>query len=193
MNVTSMKPYVNAALMASLTTLGAWCSVMLPFTPVPVTFQTLFVLLSGLVLGSRLGPLSQIVYLLMGLAGLPVFSQMSGGPGAILGPTGGFLLSFVPASWLCGIITERMREPGMMRYCAAAFAGLAVIYISGAAWLTLYLTAGAWAALCAGVLPFLPVDLVKASVAASVALRLRKALARQPGMMKEPALTAGSE
>jgi biotin transport system substrate-specific component len=160
---------------------------MLPFTPVPVTFQTLFVILSGLVLGPRLGPLSQSVYLLMGLAGLPVFSQMSGGPGAFLGPTGGFLLSFVPASWLCGIIAERTREPGMMRYCVAAYAGLVVIYVSGALWLALYLTSGAWAALCTGVLPFLPVDLVKASIAATVALRLRKALARQSGTAKEPA------
>lgn len=179
MNVTSMKPYATAALMASLTTLGAWCSVILPFTPVPVTFQTMFVLLSGLLLGSRFGPLSQCVYLLLGFSGMPVFSQMSGGPGVLLGPTGGFLLSFVPASWLCGIIAERIREPGVLRYCAAAFAGLIVIYVSGALWLTLYLTSGAWSVLCAGVLPFLPADLVKAFLSASVAVRIRRALGAQ--------------
>ncbi len=176
MNITPMKPYATAALMASLTTLGAWCSVMLPFTPVPVTFQTLFVLLSGMLLGPRFGPMSQCIYLLLGLSGIPVFSQMSGGPGVLLGPTGGFLLSFVPASWLCGIIAERSQEPSVMRYCAAACAGLIVIYVSGALWLTLYLTSGAWSVLCAGVLPFLPADLVKAFLAASVAVRIKRAL-----------------
>jgi len=174
-----MKPYVTAALMASLTTLGAWCSVMLPFTPVPVTFQTMFVLLSGLLLGSRFGPLSQFVYLLLGLSGTPVFSQMTGGPGVLLGPTGGFLLSFVPASWLCGVIAERGREKGLLRFCAAASAGLIVIYVSGALWLALYLSSGAWSVLCAGVLPFLPADLMKAFLSASVAVRVRRTLGAQ--------------
>ncbi|MDD5687717.1 MAG: biotin transporter BioY [Elusimicrobia bacterium] len=85
------------------TTFGAYVRIPLPFTPVPITLQTFFVLLSGLVMGKKLGGVSQISYLLLGGLGLPLFTNT----GALLGPTGGYIIGFIVASWLTGFLLEK--------------------------------------------------------------------------------------
>ena len=93
----------RVALMAALTAVGAQISIPLPFTPVPFTLQVPMVVLSGLLLGVRYGALSQVVYLLLGAIGLPVFAKFSAGLGIILGPTGGYLVSYPFAAAVAGL------------------------------------------------------------------------------------------
>ena len=158
----------------ALTAAAAQISVPLPFTDVPFTFQPMVVLLGGLALGSRLGLASQILYLAAGAAGLPVFAaSVTLPPGLLrlLGPTGGYLMSYPIAAFLVGYLAERGFD---RRYATAFFAmlaGLVVIYASGAIWLGVFVGGspiGVSSALALGVYPFVIADLLKLLVAASV-------------------------
>src|SRR6267143_5569385 len=106
---------------AFLTWVGARISVPLPMTPVPGTLQTLAVLLAGAILGARAGALSQASYVLMGMAGLPVFALPGSGPAYLLGPTGGYLVGFVAAAFVVGSVLARFdrRKPavGALAFC----------------------------------------------------------------------------
>ena len=143
----------------------------LPFTPVPITGQTLGVLLVGAALGSRLGFLALLAYLLEGAMGLPVFAGGTGGIAKILGPTGGFLLAFPLAAGLVGLLVERF---GLDRgFCTllAMLLGNALLYLVGLPWLAAWLMGagkfgGVSALLAMGLFPFIPGDLVKAVLAA---------------------------
>lgn len=161
---------------ALLTALGAM--VQIPIGPVPITLQVLFVLLSGLVLGSRLGALSQMEYLAIGFAGAPVFAQGKSGLIALLGPTGGYLIGFVLGAYLAGLLAESVARPGRVRFFLAGLLGTAGIYMTGALWLATWFAlangtnwmaemGSAWQF---GVLPFILVDGGKALVASGVAL-----------------------
>jgi biotin transport system substrate-specific component len=160
-----------------LTAAAAQVSVPLPFTDVPLTFQPMVVLLGGLALGSRLGAASQILYLAAGAAGLPVFAaSLTLPPGLLrlLGPTGGYLLSYPLAAFLVGYLAERGFDRRYVTAYLAMLAGLVMIYVSGAAWLGLFVRAagrepiGVPTALALGVYPFVIADLLKLLVAASI-------------------------
>ncbi len=105
------KGMVLCALFAALTGVGALIAIPLPFTPVPITLQTFFIFLAGALLGKYLGALSQLIYLLLGVVGLPVFAKGSSGIGALLGPSGGYLVGFIPAAFLVGYLLERREKP----------------------------------------------------------------------------------
>ena len=167
------KDVAFAGLFAALTAVGAQISV--PIGPVPFTFQVFFVLLSGLLLGARLGFLSQLTYVLVGALGFPVFAEFSGGFAHIYGPTGGYLLAFPIAALLAGYVTEKGGESvgGMT---LGVLLGLAVIYILGWIRLGFYLGGNFGKALEVGVLPFLPLDLLKAALAVATAKTVRKAV-----------------
>lgn len=157
-----------------LTACLAQAAVRLPFTPVPVTLQVLGVILSGLVLGSRLGALAQLQYLALGLAGAPVFAGAMGGPAVLLGPSGGYLPGFVAGAFLTGWLFERCPRPSIRNGFYAGMVGVAGIYICGAAWLSVWLTlvgtaSPAVAAWIMGVLPFIGLDAVKVTLAAMIA------------------------
>ena len=96
------------ALFAALTAVGGFISI--PFYPVPLTLQVFFVLLSGTILGKKLGALSQIIYLGIGAIGAPVFHNFTGGMGILLGPTGGFLIGFIPGAYMAGLVYERFNN-----------------------------------------------------------------------------------
>jgi len=157
---------------AALTATGAMISLPLPFSSVPFTLQVLFVLLSGLVLGPFDGALSQLVYLLMGAVGLPVFAQFSGGLGVILGKTGGYLIGFVFASFVAGLLG---RGSNFLRLFLASVLALLMIYFFGVFQLSLVLNLGFKKAFIIGALPFIPFDLIKALMAVFLALKLKKA------------------
>src|SRR5687767_10282019 len=129
----------------ALTAAAAQVSFPVPFTQVPFTFQPTVVLLGGLVLGSRLGLASQVLYLMAGLAGLPVFAASATlPPGALrlLGPTGGYLMAYPIAAFPTGYLAERGLDRRYLTSVLAMLAGLVVVYACGAAWLGMFARAG---------------------------------------------------
>lgn len=165
---------ILAALFAGLTALGAFLRI--PFLPVPFTLHVLIVLLSGLLLGSRTGMTSQWVYILLGLAGLPVFAG-GGGVTYILSPTFGYILSYPFAAWTAGRLSRRA-DSSLAIFVMAALAGLCVIYIFGVSGLYLNLNYLAEKnvtliqVLRIGVIPFMVPDLLKAAAAAIFASKI---------------------
>ena len=158
----------------ALTAAAAQVSIPLPFTPVPLTLQPMIVLLGGAALGSRLGMTSQVLYLLAGIAGLPVFATSPVLPQGILrllGPTGGFLMAYPFAAFLTGWLAERGFDRRYVTSVVAMAAGLAIIFACGLAWFAWFArpqAVGLAAALRLAFYPFLAVDAFKILVAASV-------------------------
>ena len=165
----------RVALMAAVVAVAAQISVPLPFSPVPFTMGVLAVILSGFVLGPRYGALALVVYLLIGAVGVPVFAQFTGGLGRLVGPTGGYLISYPIAAAIAGLaanfFTSGNRRRGRTVASGTTFGllGLLVIYALGAAWLAVQAELSAGEALAAGVLPFVPFDIVKVVLAALLA------------------------
>lgn len=130
-----------------------------PFGPVPITGQTFAVLMIGALLGARRGALAVLAYLGQGLAGLPVFAVVSG-PGAFLGPTGGYLVGFVPAAYVTGLLAEKGWDRRFGTMALAMALGNVVIYAFGLFWLSC-LTGLSTTVLTTGLLPFIPGDALK--------------------------------
>ena len=149
-----------------LTALSAQAVIPLPFTPVPITGQTFAVLLTGALLGPRLGAMTLALYLLEGGMGLPVFAHGAAGAARLLGPTGGYLLSYPFAAALVGGLAGRGwdRRPATM--LAAMLLGSLIVFTMGAGWLAHFV--GPTHAFTGGVLPFLPGDMIKALLAAGL-------------------------
>ena len=175
------------SLTVALTTAGAYLRV--PVGPVPISLQTLFVLLAGALLGPWLGAAAMASYVLLGLIGLPIFTG-GGGPQYILSPTFGFLLSFPVSALVVGAFlrpTSGKQTPGMGRKILAMILGTAVIYLVGVPWLGLNLlliqgkSVGIKALLMMGMVPFLPGDAVKAVLAAWLVGPAERALGRGAG------------
>jgi biotin transport system substrate-specific component len=138
----------------------------LPFTPIPITGQTFAVLLVGASLGSRRGAASLGLFLLLGLSGLPFFAGGAGGISVLLGPTGGFLIGFILAAWLVGLLAGRGLDRRIPSAVLSFLAGELVIYLCGVAWLSFYL--GIPGAIAAGFLPFVIGDAIKLAAAGLV-------------------------
>ncbi len=163
-------------MMACFTGLMAQVIIPLPWTPVPITAQTFAVLCSGLLLGKKYGCLSQILYIVLGVAFIPWFGGMTGGLETLLGSTGGFLIGFIIASYFIGAITEKYAKARNFTRMAVVIgiANFALIYIPGLAGLALWysLTQGASIGLVdllmMGLVPFIAGDIVKILGAASV-------------------------
>lgn len=164
-----VRKMVLASLLASLT--AASSLIAIPIGPVPITLQSLFVLATGGILGARWGAVSMSLYLLLGVAGLPVFAGGTSGVGRLLGPSGGYLFGFVLSAALVGLLTERLKA--RIYLFLATLAGLCLIYLLGSVWLSLVGRMPMEKALILGVLPFLPGDLVKAFAAALLIARCR--------------------
>jgi len=166
---------VYASLLAALTAAGAYLSI--PIGPVPIVLQNMFVLLSGLLLGSRWGFASVGVYILAGAFGLPVFAGGLGGISRIAGPTGGYLLGYLPAVYVIGLITEKTKK-NIVFDVIAMVCGCIIIYVCGVTWLKV-LTGMTWSkTLMVGMYPFVIGDVLKIAAAAVIAKGLR------PVMMK---------
>lgn len=159
------------ALIATLAGAGltAVCAKLAFFLPgnvyVPVTMQVFAVILCGMVLGGRLGAVAQMEYVAAGVFGAPVFA-FKAGPAALLGPTGGYLIGFIAAAYVIGILVERWNAEGFASYWLAGLFGVAVIYTCGVSWLCF------WGVPQLAVM-FLGLDAAKAALAAIIAMRLR--------------------
>lgn len=172
---TNVREMALIAVMAAVTCVLGPLSV--PIGVVPISLTNLAIYFSIYILGTKRGTLSYIVYLLIGMVGVPVFSGFTGGFGKLLGPTGGYLIGFIFMALISGAVIDHFHHrivPSML----GMIAGTIVCYIFGTAWLAFQAHMGFYAALAAGVLPFLPGDFAKMVIAAVVAPQIRSRLAK---------------
>jgi biotin transport system substrate-specific component len=167
----STRGMIYASLFGALTAIGALISI--PLQPVPLTLQTLFLYLAGSLLGGRLGALSQIVYVILGVIGLPVFSGGKAGLGVFMGPTGGYLIGFIAGACVTGMIVEAREKPGLVWFVLAMLIGTAVVYTLGVTQLVWIGKLSIEKALAAGVLPFLPGDALKIAAASVITMKVK--------------------
>ena len=154
-----------------LTSLGAYIRIPLPFTPVPVTLQTFFVLSSGALLGAGLGLISQLCYIAIGAIGVPVFSGGQAGSSWLVGATGGYIWSFWIASLVVGLFW-RKESSELGRKLTGMLLASAAVYVLGSLHLAVVRDLGFKALMVQGVVPFLPLDLVKLAAATGVSYGL---------------------
>jgi len=166
-NNRTMDAVIGVTFFIIATTLGAYIRIPVPGTPVPITLQTFFVVLSGAVLGSRLGLCSQIGYILLGAIGLPVFQGYASGIAHIFGPTGGYLAGFMAASFLIGKILEK-ESRNIFKIVASFAIGNFTLYALGTLWLMLIYRISFANAILIGVLPFFTIELAKIFLAAVI-------------------------
>ena len=175
---------VLISLTVALTTAGAYLRI--PVGPVPISLQTLFVLLAGALLGPWLGAGAMVTYIILGLTGLPLFTG-GGGPQYTLSPTFGFLLSFPASAMVVGLILKPLsgiQDRSMARKFLAMALGTAVVYLIGVPWLGLNLllvqgkSLGLRVLLMMGMVPFLPGDLLKIVLAVYMIGPLEKTLSQ---------------
>ena len=168
---------VFASLMAALMAAGAFFAI--PIGPVPIVLQNMFVFLAGLLLGSRWGVASVGVYLFAGALGLPVFAGGIGGIGRLVGPTGGYLVGFLPAVFVIGLIAERVQNDVFWEVIAMV-CGTVIIYLFGVAWLKRLTHMTLSKTLAIGMYPFLLGDIIKIAAAVPIVRALRPVV-RVPG------------
>ena len=154
------------------TSFASHVAVPLPWTPVPMTLQPLFVILAGAVLGPRLGAAAMATYLAVGMGGAPVFAQGHAGIGWLLGPTGGYLISYPAAAYVSGLLAGKA-SASALRLFGALSAGMLIIYVGGTAQLALLTQLDLRAVMDLSVLPFLGGDLTKVLMGVLVAKRVR--------------------
>ena len=161
-NVWTGVQILSVIFVAVLTAAVAQLSFPLPFTPVPFTIQPMVVLIGAAALGSRLGALSQILYLTLGIAGLPVFAyapELPQGLARLLGPSGGYLMAFPIAAFVTGLLAERGFDRHYFTSILAMGVGLSIIFVGGVLWIAR--VAGLETALATGLYPFVIVDVIK--------------------------------
>ncbi|MBR2779502.1 MAG: biotin transporter BioY [Firmicutes bacterium] len=184
---TDLRPLTVTALLAALICVLGPLSVPLPFSPVPISFANLAILFAVMLAGWKRGTMACLIYLLLGLAGLPVFSAFSGGPGKLLGPTGGYLIGYLFLSLTAGLSVELADRFDRFAIRTAVcitgmILGTVILYLFGTTWLARQAGMTFTAALWAGVIPFIPGDLIKIIAAALIGSAVRDRL-RRAGML----------
>lgn len=149
----------------------------LPIGPVPISLTNLAIYFALYVLGAKFGCVSYLVYLLIGFIGVPVFSGFTSGPGKLLGPTGGYLIGFIPMAVIAGILIDKFFSSRII-CLLGMIGGTIVAYAFGTAWLAYQAHLDWKAALMAGVIPFIPGDLAKMILAMIAGPQIRKQLMR---------------
>lgn len=165
------------AVLTALTCVLAPLAITIPISPVPISLTNLVIYFGLYVLGWKRETVSYIIYLLIGLVGLPVFSGGTAGPAKLLGPTGGYLIGFIFMTVIAGIMIDKFSQ-NMFLCMLGMILGTAVCYAFGTAWLAYEAHMTAKAALAAGVLPFIPGDLGKMILAMLIGPQIRKALTK---------------
>ena len=160
------------AVMTAVTCVLAPMSI--PIGPVPISFTNLAIYLSLYLLGWKMGTVSYVVYIFIGTIGVPVFSGFSGGLGKLLGPTGGYIIGFIPMAIIAGLVIDKFSNR-IFQFMAMAV-GTAICYIFGTAWFCFVMDSNVAAALSTCVFPFIPGDIAKIIIAITVGSMLRKRL-----------------
>lgn len=163
------------ALMAALTCVLGPISITVPVSPVPIALANFIILLSVSVLGWKLGTISCALYILLGLCGLPVFAGYTAGAAKLFGPTGGYIIGYIFMALIAGLITEKFKGNRAIHFFGMV-AGTIVLYIFGTAWLAFQAGMGFYAALLAGVIPFILGDLVKIIIVMLIGPAVKKPL-----------------
>ncbi len=179
MKKVKTKDMILVSMFAALTAIFAQVTIPIPISPVPITLQVLAVCLTSAILGSRLAFMSMLVYITVGILGMPVFSGGASGLGAVMGPTGGYITGFLLSSYVTGKLVQRKPLPTMSNTIVAMFSGLLVIYTAGMLQLSLVTGMPLQAAFMSGVVPFIGLDIIKIAVGAGVACSVRTILIRQ--------------
>ncbi len=169
------KAVAAAILGSALMTISA--KVQVPFYPVPMTMQTMVVLLLGMAYGSRLAAATVLLYLAEGLAGLPVFAGPAAGPAYMAGPTGGYLVGFALGAFATGWLAERGWDRTLPKALAAMAIGHAVVFVPGLTWMSALF--GAEKAIALGLLPFWAATLLKTALGAALMQAAWKVVARR--------------
>lgn len=186
---------VLCGVFAALMAVCSFITIPLGFTPIPINLATLGVFLTGGILGKKYGSISLIVYILLGAVGVPVFAGFKGGLGVLAGPTGGYIIGYLAAAFLTGLLVEivfrktasssesgsRSKTAGTAKSRTLRFigiilsmiAGLAACYALGTAWFMISTGTGLGAAMLSCVIPFLPGDAVKIVAGALLVQKLR--------------------
>lgn len=175
MKITT-RQMLQIAVFTAVTAVMSQISVNIP--PVPFTMSVFAVFLSGALLGSRNGFLSQLVYVLLGAAGVPVFQGLQGGLGIIAGARGGYILSYPLMALVIGLLVERKKQPSRMEFAGSMLIGMVVCYTFGASWLAAVAGFDFAKALTVGVAPFLAFDIIKVILASLLAYQVRQSLTK---------------
>ena len=140
----------------------------------PITAQTFFLNIAAALLGGPLGAASQFVYVLLGIVGIPVFAGGKAGLGVLFGPTGGYLIGFIVAAFVIGLIAGMKKNAGIFWYIFSMLIGMVIIYSMGVLQLSFVAKLSFVKAFAVGVLPFLPGDIIKIILAAVISSRLKE-------------------
>lgn len=167
---------ILAALFAALTAVGAF--IRIPIGPVPITMQALFTILAGVMLGARIGAMSQLIYVLLGLIGLPIFSDGTGGLNHVISPSFGYLIGFVISAFVMGKIVEHSEKVTFIKIFATCILGIIIIYLIGIPYFYIILKTVLVKEITLqyvikmGFLIFIPGDLLKAVIASLLAVKI---------------------
>lgn len=173
----STKQMALIGVMTAVTCVMGPFTIPLPISPVPISFTNLAVFLTAYALGMKAGTISYLIYLLLGFAGLPVFSGFTGGVGKLAGPTGGYLVGFIFLGLIAGWSIDKFQGRYLIHALGMAL-GMVVSYIFGTVWLSGQLGVGFTAGLGVGVLPYLPGDMAKIFIAVLIGPKLRREIRR---------------
>lgn len=173
----STKRLAFIALMAAVTGVLSQIVIPLPFTLVPINMATFGVFVAGSVLGAKDGTISLMVYVLVGLIGIPVFSGFGAGPGVIVGPTGGYIIGYIAAAFAIGIIAGKSKS--YTTNIVAMVVGLFLCYALGTIWYIIVTKTDVVKAIMLCVVPFLIGDAIKITAASIVSIRVKKAMKNQ--------------
>ena len=174
---TKTKELTLTALMAAIICVLGPLSVPLPFSPVPISLTMIGIYLAVYAVGMWRGTIALLVYLLLGLVGLPVFSGFTGGPAKLLGPTGGYLIGFIFTALISGFFIDRFWKKRLLS-ALGMILGIGVAYVFGTVWLAYVAGMTFGQALAAGVIPYVGFDLVKIVILMIVGPELKKVLIR---------------
>ena len=162
------------ALMTAITCILAPMALPIPVSPVPISLTNLVIFFMAYILGTKLSVVSYVLYLLLGTVGLPVFSGFSGGLAKLAGPTGGYIIGFIPMAIIAGIVIDKFTNRGIQ--ILGMIVGTAICYAFGTAWFCLQAGYTVGAALAVCVIPFIPADLCKMVIAMIIGPMVRKRL-----------------
>lgn len=171
----SVKQLALIGLMAAVICILGPLALYIPVSPVPISLGFLGIYFVTSVLGMKQGTISVLIYILLGLIGMPVFTGFTGGPAKLFGPTGGYIIGYIFMALICGFFVDKF-EKNLPLYFLGMILGTVVCYLFGTVWLGCLLHMTFAEALAAGVLPYIPGDLVKLIIAMIVGCQLRKRL-----------------